>query len=310
MRWYPNRERSVYQVDDPIPAREEMRRGPRPLKIELEIPCARCGYVLAGLKTSGKCPECGSPIVAAVYGDRLEYAAPGYVRRLWIGAWIGRVGVGAMLVLFVVTGIPLLVCVFFSRGMPPAWVMAMFWVTFLVAPGLAWAAGLGAWWLMATPDPALAGGSRVRRVLRAVIVVEAACWLVSFGLGLGGALGSVPPAVYVPASAVCGIVGPFALLAHLVLASRYVRSLGARVRGTTVEELCVAHEWSVWIGGAVVGFGVAGFIMRNETLIMLAMPLVFLALCVLAWMHLALMAVVRESAKDAMEGGVKRARGE
>jgi hypothetical protein len=300
----------MYKVDDPIPERVERQRGPEPLEIGLAIPCARCGYILAGLKTSGRCPECAAPIRASVFADRLEYAAPAYVRRLWIGAMIGTVAVGVMLAFFVVTGIPLFVMISFMRS-APGWLMWLFYTTFFVLPGLAWAAGLGAWWLAATPDPALRGGPqdpKVRRQLRGVIVVEGACWVVLFGLGLGGVVGNVPPGVYIPIVTACGILGPIALLGHLLLVSRYVRELSPRLRELTVEEICMSHTAVAWTCAGVVVLCVIGIAAQSLAVVFVGFPLAFLGLCVLSGIHLGMLGIIRRSAREAMGAQSSRAR--
>ncbi len=58
----------------------------QPAVIEGERPCIRCGYALAGLPTSGLCPECGTPAKRSLMGDLLIYSDPQYVATLRRGA--------------------------------------------------------------------------------------------------------------------------------------------------------------------------------------------------------------------------------
>ena len=58
----------------------------QPAVIEGERPCIRCGYALAGLPTSGLCPECGTPTARSLMGDLLVYSDPDYVATLRRGA--------------------------------------------------------------------------------------------------------------------------------------------------------------------------------------------------------------------------------
>jgi uncharacterized repeat protein (TIGR04138 family) len=37
-----------------------------PPPIDVDLPCAACGYNLRGLAVAGRCPECGAPVIASV----------------------------------------------------------------------------------------------------------------------------------------------------------------------------------------------------------------------------------------------------
>lgn len=45
-------------------------------------PCRRCGYDLRGLRESGNCPECGTPVGRSVMGDLLRFADPVWLRKI------------------------------------------------------------------------------------------------------------------------------------------------------------------------------------------------------------------------------------
>lgn len=53
--------------------------------IAADTPCVICGYNLRGLKASGLCPECGSPILRSTQGDLLQHADPAWLGKLLLG---------------------------------------------------------------------------------------------------------------------------------------------------------------------------------------------------------------------------------
>jgi hypothetical protein len=50
-----------------------------------ELRCAGCGYDLRGLPRNGRCPECGTPVVASLAQFTLYFADPGWLARLQLG---------------------------------------------------------------------------------------------------------------------------------------------------------------------------------------------------------------------------------
>lgn len=292
----------MYTVGRAIPARDEVERArERPLQIELEIPCSRCGYVLAGLKTDGVCPECGAAVRLSVYGDRLEYAAPGWVRGLWVGALAVQLSVGLMVCALVATVVPIVIQQTFWGFAPPRVLMVMFYATFYVMPGLCSAAALGGWWLLTMPDPALAGkrdDPRSRRVLRVVIGVEGVCWVVLAGLGLGGLLGAVPPGVYVPLASVCGMGAPLAMLVHVLAATRWARAMGPRLRSGFVEEVCWWQRVVAWSATVMVVLCVAAVMGQWDSVILVLLLGAFVAVCALGVAHVVMVGMVRRSAGE------------
>jgi hypothetical protein len=57
-----------------------------------EACCSNCGYSLKGLRSGGRCPECGTPISFRARRHRLEEnltdAPPRYLRDLAVGCWL------------------------------------------------------------------------------------------------------------------------------------------------------------------------------------------------------------------------------
>jgi hypothetical protein len=277
------------------------------VKIELEIPCSKCGYVLKGLDTRGRCPECGAAVVESVFGDRLEYAARPWVWRLWAGALAVQIAVGVMTCAMVCTVVPvaafsLLFVGWGAWAVPPKWLMVAFYTTFYVLPGVCSAGALGGWWLLTSVDPALAGRKedpRVRRALRVVIGVEAGCWVVLAGLGMGGLLGAVPPGVYVPMASVCGLIAPLAMLVHVFMGARYVRWMEPRLRSPMVEGACWCQSALGWVaaGMVVVAMGVG---MAGSSAAPLVLIVAFVAVTSLAVAHCVMVGCVRVGAGEAV----------
>lgn len=61
-----------------------------PAELPSDIACIRCGYLLHGLESSGKCPECGLEIETTLSGGDLRRADP-----LWVGRVAAGVGIAA-----------------------------------------------------------------------------------------------------------------------------------------------------------------------------------------------------------------------
>lgn len=51
-------------------------------RIEVNLPCVKCGYTLRGLPVDGACPECGMEISRSLDGDRLAAADPQWLRTI------------------------------------------------------------------------------------------------------------------------------------------------------------------------------------------------------------------------------------
>jgi hypothetical protein len=273
-----------------------------PLEIELAIPCSRCGYALAGLKTDGKCPECGSPTTLSVLGDRLEHALPHYVRCLQIGAAIAAIAVAAQLVCTLITIMPLLVCAIVGNGPPPTWLQGLAMFTFFILPGLCAGVALGGWWLVAMPDPARIGSTedpRQRRRLRFVLTVETICWIVLVGLGLLHLLANVPPEVYIPIATASGIVAPLAILAHLLLSARFFGAMSRRLRNEFVERVVVYQTYMAYISTGLTLLCVLSVYLESERFAMVIFPTTLLALGLLGVIHIGMLEIIRRAATAA-----------
>ncbi len=71
--------------------------------VPVDLPCLRCRYSLRAISATGICPECTLPVVRSLDPDRLLLADP---------RWLGRVSLGALLLVAGIPGYLVLMTVF------------------------------------------------------------------------------------------------------------------------------------------------------------------------------------------------------
>ncbi len=271
-----------------------------PLAIELDLPCSRCGYILRGLKTDALCPECSAPAARSVIDNTLRTRDPRYTRALNLGAIIASIALFSQLVCATAVALPLIFfALFWSSGPPPDWFQSIAWFTFFILPGFAAGGGLFGWFLLTTPDPALVGtpaDPSWRRSLRIVITVECACWLVLVGLGLMSVLSSIPPGLYVPVAAACGMAAPFAILTHAAIAAFYFRALAPRLNTEFADAICLFHHRCTAASTAMILLCFLAFAIRSEPFMICSVIGAYVALAALGCTHLALLRIIRRAA--------------
>lgn len=110
------------------------------LTVEHDLACVRCGYNLRMLQHSGRCPECGTPVVLTVeLGSEFAKSRPPYVRRLSGACWL----------------------LFLARTLPFAAVLGELllgdsgWTPMVLLPLAVLAYSLGLWLLAAREHPHL-----------------------------------------------------------------------------------------------------------------------------------------------------------
>lgn len=291
------------------------RRSPAaldgPLAIELNLPCSHCGYILRGLKTDALCPECSAPIVPSVVNNSLRACDPRYIRALNLGAIIASIALFAQLLCATITALPLLFFVlFWQSGPPPDWFQSIAWFTIFILPGFSAAAGLFGWFLLSTPDPAFIGtpaDPSWRRTLRIVIAIELVCWLVLVGFGLMSVLASIPPGLYIPIAAACGIATPFAILTHAVVAAFYFRAISPRLNTEFADAICSFHHWCAAAATAMILLCFLGLWIRSEPFMICCVFGAYFALAALGCTHLAMLRIIRAAAREALASHRKQA---
>ena len=75
------------------------------VRIDTDTPCGVCDYNLKTLSITGRCPECGTPVLLAIHAERLGYSDPQWLAGLCIGLrrlrWACLLGVGPLIALVV-----------------------------------------------------------------------------------------------------------------------------------------------------------------------------------------------------------------
>jgi hypothetical protein len=186
--------------------------------------CARCGYNLRGLATSGSCPECNAPISQSVQGNLLRFADPDWLAKLRSGVtiklWnlvIGLVG-GFLMAILVLVGVPTVAAALIALA----------------------SAGLGLWaaFLITTQEPRISMAEdtvSLRRVVRAF----AALGLAGALLEHTGPVTAYPLVVMVLGQSLGGLAAVVSYFGEFV----YLRRFARRVPD---ERMVRATTWVMW----------------------------------------------------------------
>ena len=216
-------------------------------------PCPRCGYELTGLSAEGRCPECGSPVAAALRPDHLVYSSPDYVAKLHMGAFLVVLSLAILIVHFI--GGTFFA---FAGRIGGAGGEALFSIVGFANGILA----LIGWWLLSSPDPGKASvdrGATSRRVLRVLLSVRIA--ILAFSLVLGFV--TVSP-WSMPLMLMVTGVDQIVFLAAFVTSLVYLKTLAGRMPGGAIErEADVVLKVGIVVlvlVVAVVGLTIAGMI--------------------------------------------------
>lgn len=152
------------------------------VRISRDLPCARCGYLLRGLPTSGACPECGESIATSLKGNLLRFADPHWLRTISRGAawlhWGIRIFLIAFLLYLITLGVNGIAHAYLGEDAPltraseTIWhIMSTVWV---LTPAII---GIGVW-MFTAPEPRSDGEieSHMTRLLAALIVPAFGLW--------------------------------------------------------------------------------------------------------------------------------------
>ncbi|MBN1342061.1 MAG: hypothetical protein JXQ73_05235 [Phycisphaerae bacterium] len=149
--------------------------------LDADIHCASCGYNLRGLRPSGRCPECGTPIARSLRGDLLAVSDPNWVARIARGATYAYRGFIALVLLIIaaVIGVGAGLALFGPIGPGDTAVVVL--LGGVVAWSLAGFAAMiiGIWWLT-TPGPREVVQPEVRRTrtgCRIALLALLGAWL-------------------------------------------------------------------------------------------------------------------------------------
>lgn len=185
-------------------------------RINVDLPCKRCGYNLRTMMPDGRCPECATAVGQALHGDYLKFADPAWVQKLASGInWI----IAGTIIAAVAGG---LIGVWFARSGTQPSLISLF-----VTP-LGFIALFG-YWRVTSPDPSGFGekGNVSARILTryGVVFTHIANPLIML------AVASLPQAalLFSPLSSVLGIVVTIATYL-------YARQLALRIPDTALAK--------------------------------------------------------------------------
>jgi hypothetical protein len=209
------------------------------------IQCVICGYVLRGLSLSGRCPECGTAVERSLRGNLLQYSSPAYLASLHRGVFLIQAAIVAQ-ILLIVSLVFAAIGLGAAMGAEPSWLEPLF---ACIGLGVA-AISLYGWWLFSSPDPATSGihtGATARRVLRTVVILEAAFAIVElllqlYAMSLRTAANPNPAAVQ--ATTLLTSMANAALLATWFFSAMlYIRWLAPRIPNRQVDDRARLMMW-------------------------------------------------------------------
>ena len=230
-------------MTDPVPPTspdqpDDKPIGPEPLP---EIApdgtfCSRCGYDVRELPTSGRCPECGTPVAHALCGHLLAASAPSYRARLERGFLLIAIGAFAIVGVSVVSIALSITFSIIDTEFGWSVVDVLENVSSIAQLLYSFVALLG-WWMISTPDEGLAArddGRRVRLLIRGCVIGAAAGTVLELALsvGLPNALGGAGQ-----------IIALVTFIARFFAGMTYIRWLAPRIPSAAIHDRAGRYRW-------------------------------------------------------------------
>ena len=213
----------------------------QPYEITEDTECLACGYNLRGLRTDGRCPECGTAIGRSIHGNFLKFANPQWVRRLATGMKLILWG----LLINIIVGI-LGAVLANALGMP----LAVLGLISLLA-GLV---GLAGTWMLTSPDPSQLDEGwelNARQLIRITMLIGLGGQLVNIAShlilqGVGASKGMVVSLTVV--SIALGLVHLVGVFAQFV----YFGKLAMRIPDRKLSQSTRTVMWGYVVGRGLV----------------------------------------------------------
>ncbi len=178
--------------------------------------CRQCGYNIRGLRTDGRCPECGRPVGLSIYGDLLKFSDPTYVRGLARGALLILYGIAFMFIAIV--GIVIVLIALHNASLAKVLML----LATLVGSLLHFAGA----WLLTEPDPSGIGEDQYgnsRKLIRIALMVG----IVNTLLQLPTSLSTLPPSLHLLVQIFSGLAGLVSLVGYIAML-HYLSKLAMR----------------------------------------------------------------------------------
>jgi hypothetical protein len=200
--------------------------------------CMKCGYLLVGLPSNGRCPECATEVALSLREPGLANASPEYLASL-------RKGLSLVL-----NGILLMVASTAGFVLASILVSTALGIVDLVHTGI----GLGVsamlyvgYWHLTAPDPAQVANERAstaRNVVRVAVLVMAALGVVQLMLQVvSPTMGVVVSPLGLLLMGALGLVGVVAWAVQYFAMMRYVRWLAGRVPDAFIVARTKRYMW-------------------------------------------------------------------
>ena len=238
----PARQVPAAEGDDP---RQPAAVG-GPTDVSQDMPCLGCGYNLRGLRSDGRCPECGKPVRHTLDGDLLSFGPRAYLRKLRRGvlllliAFMGSALDGGMGLLSYGVLLALNLSETLPYGTYGLWELLD--IMKAVSPVQKVALLLGAWFVTAREPGRQGSLPRWRVLCRSAFAASLVANVVSLALSSALSSSTASPQL-ITLSFVARFVGTTAYMLGLFSLLTYLAHIAMRIRDPLLERKAGIVKW-------------------------------------------------------------------